>query len=189
MWTEGWDKGAVPSSKPGATSIQTTIQPTVGLIRVSTPNPDGSVIHVVQPGQALWNIAAAYQVTLQQILELNDLTKDSFIFPGQKLVIKPASGSSILTGTILPTGSPSVQGETHFTETLAATVRTKTSQQKSATPLPTLTQNSTAQTPTPTLGASGKSSLQTDPMLLGIIALLVVGTALILSGTLIKRNR
>lgn len=189
MWTEGWDNGTVPTSKPGATSIQTTTQPTVGLIRTSTPNSDGSVIHVVQPGQALWNIAAAYNVTLQQILDLNDITKDSFIFPGQKLMIKPASGSSFLTGTFLPTGSSSVKGETHFINTLTETVSTRTSQQKSATSLPTLTQTSSFPTPIPTFGANSKSLLQTDPMLLGIFALLVIGAALVLSGTLIKRNR
>ncbi len=57
---------------------------------VTTPLADGSIVHVVQPGQALYTIAVVYDVPLDTILALNELTENSFIFPGDKILIRGA---------------------------------------------------------------------------------------------------
>jgi LysM repeat protein len=52
-----------------------------------TPDADGVIYAVVQPGDSLWAIAARASLTLDEVLELNSLNKDSFISLGQKVVI------------------------------------------------------------------------------------------------------
>ena len=59
----------------------------VGSIPQSTPAPDGSVVHTVQPGETLIGIAVTYDVTLDHLRELNNLTTD-MVFVGQQLVIR-----------------------------------------------------------------------------------------------------
>jgi LysM repeat protein len=65
-----------------------------GKVSVQEARADGSVWHVVQPGETLLAIASAYGVTTDTILELNNLTNASFIYSGQELLIKPASGGA-----------------------------------------------------------------------------------------------
>ena len=67
------------------------LNPLVSTIFPSTPASDGSVIHKVRPGETLWLIAITYGVKIDEILELNNLPKDSPIYPGQQLVIKKSS--------------------------------------------------------------------------------------------------
>ena len=45
----------------------------IALVQVATPQPDGRIVHVVDTGQALWNIAAAYEVAVDQLKDLNNL--------------------------------------------------------------------------------------------------------------------
>ncbi len=80
--------GGPTVTPPGPTK---TPIPLIQPITSSTPNPDGSVVHVVQFGQALYPIADAYGITLPDLLALNNLTEDSIIYVGQELIIVPAS--------------------------------------------------------------------------------------------------
>jgi LysM repeat protein len=73
-------------------------------IQISTPNTDGSIIHVVRPGQTLWSIAATYKIDLSKLLNLNGFTNSTFIFPGQRITIK--SSGAIPGKTSEQTGSP-----------------------------------------------------------------------------------
>ncbi len=73
--------------------------PTAEPVIVSTPNPDGSVIHIVGRGQTLLQIALAYGVTLDEVLQLNGLTKDSLIYPGQQILIRAGTPSPTPTAT------------------------------------------------------------------------------------------
>ena len=57
---------------------------------------DGSIVHVVQPGDTIWAMGVAYDVHPYRIIALNDLDDPSTlvvkpIFPGQELLIRPAS--------------------------------------------------------------------------------------------------
>ena len=50
---------------------------------------DGSIVHVVQPGDTIWTIAVAYQVSPWAIVNRNQLTDEGrLIQPGQDLVIR-----------------------------------------------------------------------------------------------------
>jgi LysM repeat protein len=76
------------------------------------PRPDGAVVHIVKAGDTIFGLALQYGVQMDQILQLNGLTKDSFIHVGQELVISappPATStpvspdtSSAPTATSLP---------------------------------------------------------------------------------------
>jgi len=57
-------------------------------VHTVTPQPDGSVVHVVKPGQSLWSIAIAYGVKIKDLLAFNHLPADyTTIYTGQKLKI------------------------------------------------------------------------------------------------------
>lgn len=76
---------------------------------ISTPNPDGSIIHVIQPGDTLLTIAQAYHITLITLEQLNNVTNTTTIYPGHKLIIRPAftPTATRLTLTSSPTATPS----------------------------------------------------------------------------------
>jgi LysM repeat protein len=150
-------------------------------IITATPRPDGALVHVVEPGQVLWNIAEAYKISLAEIMALNNLTDKSVIYPGNKLLIKPAEATPTITAT----------------QTISATA---TIIPPSNTPRPTHTPP-TPGTPTPSAAAlSGSGSditnppgqvqagLKVDPLLMLIAGLVVLGTGLVLAGNVMKRK-
>ena len=51
-----------------------------------TAVPSGTV-HIVQPGEWIWQIARIYGVDPQAIIDLNKLTSPATIYPGQELLI------------------------------------------------------------------------------------------------------
>ena len=94
-------------------------------LTISTPNAQGEVIHVVQNGQALWNIADAYDVSIDDIRLLNNLAIDSTVINiGQELLImrvtvQPTVVEEIITP--LPaevTERPSATATSWITETV-----------------------------------------------------------------------
>lgn len=86
----------VATSLPGTESTVSTREVSIPVAILSTPNPDGNVIHEVEPGESLWQLAIAYDVKIDEIKRLNSLLDDN-IFPGNKLLIKQA--------VLLPTAS------------------------------------------------------------------------------------
>jgi LysM repeat protein len=74
----------VPPARTGPTPIP--IEP----VELAEPNEDGSVIHIVEYGQTLWDIAASYDVPLSEILALNRLGDDDLILPGDEIIIVPS---------------------------------------------------------------------------------------------------
>jgi len=80
-------------------------------VTTSTPQPDGSVTHIVQNGQSLWSIAIEYGTKIDTIKELNGLTTND-IYNGQELIVYPAGSmptpapSATATLTPAPTHSP-----------------------------------------------------------------------------------
>ena len=53
----------------------------------ATPGSGGTTIHVVQPGEWIWQIARLYGVDPQAIIDANNLVNPSSISPGQELII------------------------------------------------------------------------------------------------------
>lgn len=93
---------------PSSTPVP-LIQPVI----TATPNPDGSIIHVVQYGQSLWSIIDAYDIPMTDLLTMNSLTEEDVIYEGQQLLIVPASSEVEETpetiGTPqIPTATPSL---------------------------------------------------------------------------------
>jgi LysM repeat protein len=56
-----------------------------------TPDAEGNIYVVVQPNDSLWSIAANAGISMQALLDLNDLTEASIIIPGQLLLIGQAA--------------------------------------------------------------------------------------------------
>jgi LysM repeat protein len=70
----------------------------VGMVQISTPDPDGKIVHTVQEYQTLTTIAQAYGTTIGKILTLNGIGIDWPLQIGQKLVIDP--------GRVTPSATP-----------------------------------------------------------------------------------
>ena len=99
----GTGSSASSSSSGVYSTVPTTaVTAAVALVQVATSLPDGSIIHVVKSGEALWNIAAAYDKTVDELLELNYISED-VITVGQEIVIQ---GAYTATPTPLPTSTP-----------------------------------------------------------------------------------
>jgi uncharacterized protein YkwD len=89
-------------------------------IVVNTPNADGSIVHIIQPGDTLLAIAIAYGASLNDIYRWNNITGDTTIYPGHNLTIRPANTATptqptstatrLPTGTLWPTSTPTSTG-------------------------------------------------------------------------------
>jgi uncharacterized protein YkwD/LysM repeat protein len=97
-------------------------------IATSTPNPDGSIVHIVRPGDTLGSISMAYDIPLSEILSLNGLTLNSVIYPNQEIVLRAAYTATPTQPTPTSTRRPTSTLWPTSTPTLAVT---------SATPTPT----------------------------------------------------
>ena len=61
------------------------------------PKDDGSIVHVVMPGQAMWNIWALYsedypELTIEMLYEMNELSVWDFLIEGAELLIHEGQG-------------------------------------------------------------------------------------------------
>lgn len=178
MWTEGWDGStSSKSKKSGGTAQANPPQATIIPIKIAKPKADGSVVHVVQEGQTLWNIAAAYQVKLGEILTLNGLSDGALIYPGEKLLIKPASK------TRTPTSS-STAAEASPTRAPTSTPRPKrTPTQRAATEIAQAIPSAGPEaTLMPTDLSMDELSPGMDPFLMIIGGLALAGAVLFLVG-------
>ncbi len=94
---------AAGTSVEGGTAVPAATRAIAVIIPVthSTPNGEGSVIHEVKPGQTLWQIAIAYEVEIDEIKSLNNLS-DNSIYPGDRLFIK----RGVVSLTDMPTETP-----------------------------------------------------------------------------------
>lgn len=190
LWTEGWGSADAPLT-PGSDKTVTP-GPTIAKIvpvEVATPRPDGSIIHVVQQGQALLHIATAYGVDLSELLRLNDLGVSAIIYPGNELIIKPVEATPTPTVMDVITNAataikPSATPRLYRTPV----VKTPTTEAEALSmveePQLAIKEEQSSQRPS----ALAVSQAGIDPILLIIAVLIVVGTALVLYGSLIRRG-
>jgi len=98
-----------------------TVAPTLNqnlYIQTATPGLNGEIRHTVLPDQFLYHIVQLYGITLQDLLNLNNLTEDSPIYPGDQLLIVKGGemdlGQETLTPELIlpevtPTPSPTAE--------------------------------------------------------------------------------
>jgi len=64
-------------------------------IITSTPNPDGSIVHIVQEGETLWDISLAYGVPGAEIMgNSGNSPTVTDVYVGQVLIIRPPNPST-----------------------------------------------------------------------------------------------
>ncbi|WP_420629475.1 LysM peptidoglycan-binding domain-containing protein [Candidatus Leptofilum sp.] len=66
----------------------------------ATPDAEGIIYAEVLPNDSLWAIAARAGISLTELLDLNNLTEDALIQPGDRLIV------GIVTATATPEVSP-----------------------------------------------------------------------------------
>ncbi len=84
--TQAGGSGARREAQPAPLRIEPII--------LASPREDGSIVHTVGVGQALWSLAAYYDVPLSDLLLFNNLTEDSFLQPGDEITIRLAEGQA-----------------------------------------------------------------------------------------------
>jgi len=179
LWTEGWDAVQPQPANPGnSTAPSQPAGPAAVAWQTVVPNPDGSVIHIVQSGQTLVGIAAVYNLPLADLLALNGLTMQSIIQPGDRIVVKPADPTRTPAATASPTAKPSSSPASTPTPTDSNSVTL------SPPPGPT---PSVSPTPAgPALDTSSK--LQGDWILVVILTIALVGAGLLAWGLVDQRR-
>lgn len=200
--------GGSPSKLPGSTpggqpAPAGTAVAFLVPIQAATPRADGSIVHEVQWGQFLYNIADAYKVELPYLLVLNSLTDSTVIYPGDKLLIRPADPTATLRAspTAVDTATPTMTksslaraseagtptpGET---AAVAAAVVDSVEASPDEQAVSESRPDAAADSPvgeTSAEPAGGRQRL--DPLLLVIGGLVVVGTALMLFGSAVSRR-
>lgn len=72
----------------------------------SIPTPGSYFVHVVQPGESLAGIADAYDTTLRQLLEVNDIDSAA-VKPGMRVLVPPTTYAEIFGDAAMgPDGYP-----------------------------------------------------------------------------------
>lgn len=84
-------------------------------ITLAEPGADGSIVHTVQEGQALWSLAAHYDVPLSDLLLYNGLKADAFVHTGDKIIIRLAEGAPLPPTPTPPTTHLVREGESLWT--------------------------------------------------------------------------
>lgn len=121
--------GELAAYTPGAAeSTFSSANELIVPVTKSTPNARGEIIHAVQAGQSLWQIAIEYGVKIDQIRALNQLSAQYLINPGDTLLIMTVGTPTALPAT--PTAPPSI------TSTIPPPVSTQPAPTTSLTPPP-----------------------------------------------------
>jgi hypothetical protein len=61
-----------------------------------TPNEQGQIIYIVQPGDTLWRIAAIAGMTVEELMALNGISSSDIL----------SNGAELLLGSVIPTPRP-----------------------------------------------------------------------------------
>ena len=146
----------------GKAQAQSPTPNTYGIL-TSTPQPDGSIYHIVQAGESLWVISAAYGIPGSEIMVLNGNSPEaSEVYIGQRLLIRGAY-TPTPTSNVTPTPIPTTPRPTVFVP--------------SRTPIPTKTPLPTV---TPTLPTSTAQILFGDSHKVGLTMVAISGIGLLL---------
>ncbi len=169
--------GTQPTTAPGETyDPPPTSGPAIDPFVISTPLADGALVHVVGYGQTLIGIANTYEVEVAEVLNLNNLTLDSIIYPGDKIILKPSytpTATEIPT-TPVPTATPS-----------ATVIPTKSSSQPGVSyTIPDTSTPSITPSPTPLV-----ISPEREPVVVGAVLFALAVFLSVIIGGLLKRSK
>ena len=78
---------APPVPDPTPTPPPATPTPTEPPVPTPTPTPEGPIEYAVQEGDTLFSIASAYGVSVDDLVDFNELPDENFVFVGQVLEI------------------------------------------------------------------------------------------------------
>ena len=146
----------------GRITAQDPTPNTYGIL-TSTPQADGSIYHIVQPGESLWVISAAYGIPGSEIMVLNGNSPEANeVYINQVLLIRRAN-TPTPTSNFTPTPIPTTPQPTVFVPSRTA-IPTKT-------PLPT---------PTPTQPPSTMQVIFGDSKKIGLTMAAISGIGLLL---------
>jgi len=162
---------------PGlGTPTAVTLSQYIYAVQTVTPQADGSLVHIIKPGQSLWSIAIAYGTHINELQRLNGFASDNTtVYSGQKLLIPTRTGGPLLALSITPEPGQNDITITMITRSESLLVFT-----------PTYLDNSTLiSSATPALQTK-KGSTQTGAIM--IIIVLLFGTSLVATGSLWKKT-
>ncbi|WP_373208937.1 LysM peptidoglycan-binding domain-containing protein [Enterococcus faecium] len=94
----------------GGNSVNTHTGSTTSAAKPNTPNTSattstsssGNTMYTVKAGESVWSVANKHHITMDQLIEWNNI-KNNFIYPGQQVIVK--KGSSQTTNQQAPAGS------------------------------------------------------------------------------------
>ena len=156
--------------------------PPIYAVQTVTPQADGSIIHVVQQGQALWNIAMAYGTTVEELCRLNGISNctNPILSVGQKITVRPGSGGGINALTPVEQTPQGTVSQSTPSLLPTRTIRpSATVEQTRETDLPTATDAAPA-------GSIFESAYSRS---LGILIIIIIGAGLFLFVTLGFRSK
>jgi len=108
----GAGSGPAPVNNSGGGGNPPAAQaPTFVLGPTATPNAEGIIYAVVQPGDSIWAIAARAGLALDELLSTNELSRDSVIRTGDLLIIGHGDAPEAEAETADPTAEEAVDGE------------------------------------------------------------------------------
>jgi LysM repeat protein len=58
-------------------------------VSVFVAEPVEKKVHIVKPGDSLWDIATKYRISVEELAHLNNMTLNDPIYPGQRLRVAP----------------------------------------------------------------------------------------------------
>ena len=98
---------------PGGTPVVPVVPMIIVPVEVAEADENGRVIHEVKPGQSFWSIAVAYQVTIKDILQANNLSESYKLQIGDELNIPVPGTEGVPTPTpvgVVVTATPDSTG-------------------------------------------------------------------------------
>jgi LysM repeat protein len=100
--------GDVPTPAPtaGQTNPQLTNAAPPPPAATAVINAEGALVYTIVAGDTLFGLSFQYNVSLDDLLTLNGLTKDSILSIGQKIIIKAGPGGAPQPTAVSPTAAP-----------------------------------------------------------------------------------
>ena len=106
--------GQPAETTPGAGAPAPTSPPAATL----TPRSDGAVVHTVKAGDTLYDIALQYNVRVDDLYKLNNLTPASILSIGQEIVVQAGKGGApAAQATPVPKATQPLAPQTPVTST------------------------------------------------------------------------